>query len=111
MDADERDIFNYLKTWGAEYVSVREVCRRAGTKQRYAKDPDWAKPLMMLMCERGILERDLAGKYRIKPKPKKKDHNRWVAPEIAELLKEKGIEGADTSEETEEPTLEDYEQL
>ena len=110
MDADEQDIFNYLKTFGKEYISVREVCRRAGTKQRFAEEPDWAKPLMVLMADRGILERDTAGKYRIKPKPKKKESNRWVAPNIAELLKDKGIEGAENSDETETPSLEDFEQ-
>jgi hypothetical protein len=111
MDADEQDIFNYLKTFGKEYISVREVCRRAGTKQRFAEEPDWAKPLMVLMADRGILERDVAGRYRIKPKPKKKEHDRWVAPEIAKLLEEKGTEGTTGTGGSDEPTLEDYEHL
>ena len=111
MDADEQDIFNYLKTFGKEYISVREVCRRAGTKQRFAEEPDWAKPLMVLMADRGILERDVAGRYRIKPKSKKKERDRWVAPEIAKLLEEKGAEGATETGESEEPNLEDYEHL
>jgi hypothetical protein len=111
MDADEQDIFNYLKTWGKEFVSVREVCRRAGTKQRFIDEPDWAKPLMLLMAERGILERDTAGRYRIKPKPKKKENDRWVAPNIAQMLKEMGVEGPTGGDgETEEPKMEDYEQ-
>lgn len=107
MDADERDIFNYLKTWGKDYVGVREICRRAGTKQRFSEEPDWAKPFLQLMLERGILERDAVGRYRIKPKSKKGGHSRWMSPQIAELLKEKGVA---VDNEAETPDLEDFEQ-
>jgi len=92
MDSDEREIFNYLKTWGSEYVSVREICRRAGTKRRYHEDPDWAKPILQVMAERGILEKDLLGRYRLKPKPKRSSGGRWVSPDIEKLLKDKGVE-------------------
>jgi hypothetical protein len=107
MDADERDIFNYLKTWGKEFVGVREICRRAGTKQRFAEQPDWAKILLLHMAERGILERDAVGRYRVKPKNKKDEKTRWMSPEIAGLLKEKGL---DSENDGEQPSLEDVEQ-
>ena len=89
MDANEREIFQYLKTWGKEYVGVAEICRRAGPKRRYHQDPDWAVPYLGLMVERGILERDAAGRYRVKPKKKLKTSGRWMSPAIAEILKEK----------------------
>ncbi len=112
MDAAEREIFDYLKTWGKEFVSVREICRRAGTKKRFHEDADWAKPLLQVMYERGILERDPVGRYRIKPKAKKGGHGRWVSPEIAKLLNEKGVnvEGA-SSDGSELAEDEHYEQL
>ena len=91
MDSDERDIFQYLKTWGKEFVGVKEVCRRAGAKKRYHEDPDWAVPMLVIMAERGILERDAAGRYRVKPKPKTKAGGRWISPEIEEILKKKGV--------------------
>lgn len=89
MDSDERDIFAYLKTWGKEYVGPKEICRRAGGKKRYHEDPDWAIPFLGLMTERGILERDAMGRYRVKPKPKTKSGGRWLSPAIAEILKNK----------------------
>jgi hypothetical protein len=109
MDSDERDIFNYLKSWGKEFIGVKEICRRAGSKQRFHEDPDWAKPVLINMVDHGILERDGAGKYRIKPKSKKDKNSRWVSPQIAGLLKEKGIK-VEGQEDSAEPNIEDFEQ-
>ena len=72
MDADEREIFNYLKTWGSTFVGAAEICRRATTKRRAHAEPDWAKPVLISMKNRGILEGDSQGRYRIKPHKKKK---------------------------------------
>ena len=49
MDTDERDIFQFLKTWGAEFTNAKEVARRAASKKRFYDDPDWAKPVLMRM--------------------------------------------------------------
>jgi hypothetical protein len=92
MDTDERDIFQFLKTWGAEFTNAKEVARRATSKKRFYDDPDWAKPILMRMEERGILESDIQGRYRIKPVSRKKKGNQWVAPDIAKILKESGVE-------------------
>jgi hypothetical protein len=91
MDADEKDIFHYLKTWGSQFVSAKEVCRRASSKKRYNEDQDWAKTVLVRMAERHILETDASGRYRVKPTAKK-GHERWVSPEIAKMLAEKGVE-------------------
>lgn len=92
MDSDEREIFHYLKTWGAEFVGAKEISRRAGTRKRYHEDPDWAKPVLMAMAERGILEGDALGRYRIKPKRKKGGGGQWISPDIEKILKENGVQ-------------------
>jgi hypothetical protein len=92
MDSDEREVFQYLKTWGADFVNAKEVSRRAGTRKRYHEDPDWAKPVLMGMADRGIVEGDALGRFRIKPTHKKGGAGRWVSPEIEKALKEKGLE-------------------
>lgn len=91
MDIDEREIFLFLKTYGADYVAAREICRRAGGKKRYHEDHEWAKPILMRMLERGILETSAEGQYRIKAQKKKKG-SRWVSPDIAKILQENGME-------------------
>ena len=100
MDSDEREIFDYLKTWGADFVNAKEVCRRAGGKKRYAEDNDWAKPVLQRMKERNILEGDSLGRYRIKPVPKKKHGGRWIAPDIEKILKESGVAVENKGDET-----------
>lgn len=90
MDIDEREIFLFLKTYGADFVAAREVCRRAGGRRRYDEDHEWAIPILIRMVERQILETNAAGQYRVKPKPKEKNE-RWVSPEIAKILESQGV--------------------
>ena len=91
MDSDERQIFDYLKTWGVDFVHSKEISRRASSKQRYHEDPEWSKQVLMRMQDRGIVESDANGRYRIKP-VKKDKHKRWVSPEISKILGEGGVE-------------------
>jgi hypothetical protein len=97
MDADEREIFHFLKAWGGDFTSSAEIARRATIKKRFYEDPNWAKPVLMRMEERGILQSDAMGRYRIKPLPRKDKNKRWVAPDIAKILHESGVqvEGSD----------------
>lgn len=95
MDAEEREIFYFLKSWRNQFVSSREVCRRAGGKKKFQSAPEWAKPLLTRMVERGILETDAAGHYRIRPPQPKGAMKRWVSPQIAAILRKGGGQGAD----------------
>jgi hypothetical protein len=90
MDADEREIYYYLKGWQGQFVSPREIARRAAGKQRFRESADWAKPILIRMVERGVLEADAAGYYRIKPIQKRERRQKWVSPHIAKILKESG---------------------
>lgn len=91
MDADETEIYQFLKSWGGEFVGGKEIARRAGGKRKYNENPDWAKPVLLRMAERGILEASPMGHYRVKPLPKKKHDTRWVSPDIAKILEESGV--------------------
>jgi hypothetical protein len=91
MDADERQIYHFLKSFGNEFIGAKEIARRAAGKKRFYEDPEWAKVLLMRMAERGIVEGDTTGRYRVKPVAKNKD-KRWVSPEIAKILQENGVE-------------------
>jgi hypothetical protein len=91
MNANEREIYYYLKPRRREFFTVREIGRRAGGKRRFRVSPDWARSVLLAMAERGILESDAEGRYRLKPIPKTEtEGRRWASPEIANLLKKSG---------------------
>jgi hypothetical protein len=106
MEADEQAICSYLKSFPKEFVSAREICRRAGGKKRYRDDPYWAKQILMSLAEKGILESDSAGHYRLRPPDKKKGPKRWIAPHIQELLRKSGkdFEGVIEFDDTDDPS-------
>jgi len=89
MDADEREIYYFLKPYWREFLSPREICRRAGGKKRFREDASWALAPLLRMAKRGILETDPAGSYRIMPRPDPRDRlQRWVSPEIKQVLRD-----------------------
>jgi len=109
MDADEREVFQFLKTFGEDWVNPKEICRRAGTKRRYYEDNDWAKPVLQRMKERQIVESDVRGRFRIKPLPRKGRKGHWVAPDLQKILEEGGAQADAEAPET--LSDEHYEQL
>jgi hypothetical protein len=90
MDAEEREICLYLKGFPGQYVSFGEISRRAGGKRRYRHEPEWAVPILARMVERGILESDSAGHYKLKSRPKKERATRFVSPQIRKILERSG---------------------
>lgn len=90
MDADEREIFRFLKSWGNQFVAAREICRRAGGKRRFQEEPEWARPALLRMVGRGILESDATGHFRIKRISMKDRNKLWVEPDIAKIPEESG---------------------
>lgn len=92
MDAEEREIFLFLKTWGDHFVGVTEIARRSSNKKKFYDNPDWAKPVLVRMHERGVVEGNALGQYRVKPLVKKGKDKRWVSPEIAKILQENGVQ-------------------
>jgi hypothetical protein len=97
MDADEREIYYFLKSWSHEFISAKEICRRAGGKRRGRFEPEWAKPALVRMVDRGILETDPGGHYRLKPPPRHKDKGgrRWASPQVARILRHSGRDFSD----------------
>jgi len=90
MDATEREIYHYLKSRRPKSVPARDINRHVG-RRRFRYNPEWAKPALLRMVERGILETDAEGSYRLKPIPRKDtEGKRWASPEIVEILKASG---------------------
>lgn len=104
MGPEERDICMFLRSWPGQYVSAREICRRAGGKWRFRDDPNWAIQILLQLAEKGVLEKDADGHYRlttVEEREKKQSNQRqgtWVAPHIQRILANGGIGPAKTFE-------------
>jgi len=91
MDADEKEITDFLKSFPGQYVSTKEVCRRAGGKWRYREDEKWALPIIQRMLEKGLLEADSTGHVRLMPEERNKDKKKWWAsPHMKKILENSG---------------------
>ena len=91
MDADEKEIYRYLKSQSENFVTWHVISRHAGGRSRFQESSEWARPVLMRMQERGIVETDQTGAYRLKPVPTDLSAApRWVSPQIAELLLRSG---------------------
>jgi hypothetical protein len=91
MDADEKEIYRYLKNQAGGGVTASNISRHAGGKRRFQDEPDWARSPLLRMEERGIIQRDAAGAYQLRPVPKDLGNSaKWVSPQIAEILARSG---------------------
>ena len=90
MDADEKDIVTYLKVSPGQYVSAREIARKAASKKRFQAEPDWAVPVLGRLLEKGTVESDSMAHYWLAPESKKEKPKRWISPEIQKLLDKTG---------------------
>jgi hypothetical protein len=92
MDADEKEICNFLKSWPGQYVGLKEIARRAGGKWRYREDPNWPLPVLTRLIEGGQIESDSNAHYRLRPQGKRAKEKRWMSPHIKRILEKAGKE-------------------
>jgi len=93
MDADQTEICQFLKSWPDQFVSGKEICRRAGGKWRSREDPTWAMPILRRMVESKIIETDCAGRFRLTPQfapGSTSKKQRWISPAVQRILAESG---------------------
>jgi hypothetical protein len=93
MDADEREIYYYLKPRRTEFTCLRDICRSAGNKKRARYNPDWAVPALGRMVDRGILNFDGKDGYRLRPRPESEVKGKvWASPAMKKILQDSGKE-------------------
>ena len=90
MDADERDIVNYLKSMPGQFISAKEISRRASGKRRHREEPHWALPVLVRMLEQGVVVQDPSHYYRLREAAKKERPKRWISPQMQRILDRRG---------------------
>jgi hypothetical protein len=90
MDADERAICVYLKSFPDQFIAAREIARRAGGKWRFREDPEWAAPVLARLVEKGLIEPDSTGHFKLRQKPQATKPKQWVSPQLKKILEQSG---------------------
>ncbi len=102
MDAEQTSICEFLRSWPGQFVSGKEICRRAAGKWRYREDENWALPILQGMLEQKLVDADAAGHFRlVEERHRKEEKKVLLSPEIKELLRRAG-ETFDDDEVTEQ---------
>jgi len=87
MDYDERSVRIFLKGYPGQFVSARVISRRLGGRRRYHDDPLWVMPVLQKLVEKGYLETDAQGHYRLKKiDPADRRKRTWVSPQVKRIL-------------------------
>jgi len=66
MNAEEQEIYEFLKRDQYSFLSVLEISRCLGSRGRYNQDRAWARPYLRRMELDGLVESNHAGEYRLK---------------------------------------------
>lgn len=93
MDSNENEICQYLKSYPTQFVSRKEICRRAGGRWRYRENENWAVPILQRMIEINLVETDGEGRFRLaeqEPNKKEKRKKLWISPTIKAILRQSG---------------------
>jgi hypothetical protein len=96
LSSEEIEIIDFLRPLGKQFASPKEVCRRAGGKLKFQKDPYWAKPLLKRMEKKGFLQSNENGHYRIKPEDDKRKKVP-MSPAIQKILNNSSKDFGNTS--------------
>ena len=105
MDADEREICDFLKSFPGQFISGKEIARRAGGKWKFHDDQNWAVPVLLRLKEQNLLESNASGQYRLVGNIKKEKQKKWISPHIKKILEESGKDFSEVTGEG-EPTAE-----
>lgn len=68
ISEEEQIILKFLKDCGEAGASMREICRKAWTKDAWKKNERWAYPHLGNLKDKKLVINTPAGNYRLPPK-------------------------------------------
>lgn len=66
MNADELEIYDFLKSFTNSFVSVTEISKKLGKGRKFDIDRTWARPILRRMEMDGLLESNPFGEYKVR---------------------------------------------
>ena len=67
LTEEEQIILKFLKDCGETGASMREVCRKAWTKDAWTENERWAYPPLSSLKDKKLVVSTPAGNYRLPP--------------------------------------------
>ena len=65
MNAEEQEIYEFLKGFRDTFVSVTDISKKFGRGRKFEEDRNWARPVLRRMEMDGLLESNPFGEYRL----------------------------------------------
>jgi len=65
MNAEEQEIYEFLKGHPETFVSVTDISKRLGRGRKFEEDRNWARPVLRRMEMDGLVESNPFGEYRL----------------------------------------------
>lgn len=65
MSREEKEIFEFLKRFPNQFVSVTDVSKSVGSRKQFNEDRSWALPVLRRMALNGCLEVSPFGEFRV----------------------------------------------
>jgi hypothetical protein len=90
LTTEEIEILHFLQSFPREFVSAKEISRRAGTKRRAREEPHWVRPFLTRLLHKELIETDDTGRYRCRQPKTERRKKKWVSPQIAKILQKSG---------------------
>jgi hypothetical protein len=72
----EQIILKYLKDMGEAGAGVREICRKAWTKDAFKENERWAYPFIGSLKDKQLIETTPSGAYRLPVKEEEEESRR-----------------------------------
>jgi hypothetical protein len=69
INPEQIEIYDFLKKFPRQFVSVVEVSKHVGNRKRFKEDRNWARPVLRRMEMEGWLESNSFGEYRLQCRP------------------------------------------
>ena len=76
LNEDEQAIIRFLQHCGDAGASMREICRKASTKDRWKENERWAYPILSSLKEKKLVLTTPAGAFRLPPSEKEVEEER-----------------------------------
>ena len=76
LSDDEQNIMRFVQQCGATGASVREICRKSSTKDRWKENERWAYPFLSGLKDKKLLMTTAAGNYVVPPSEKEVEAER-----------------------------------